>query len=321
MSPDKKRGVVSESSHPLCDNVVKAVLDSHDHWDEAAESRATELVQSVHCLVPPGQDLLPVFSLEELRQSQELDSGLSRVMPFLSRKRRPSRREKDGLDRDTLALIKQWERLKVIDRVLYRVAKDPLSKQKRHQFVMPQNLIGKALSGVHDLTRHQGQARTIHLARHRFFWHKMEHQIKDYVKCCQRCILAKTPDASARAPLKSIRTSAPMELVCLDFWTEEDNKQRSVDVLVLADHFTKLAAPTNRRSQKLGSYATTSSVCTGLQDESTQIKEPILRVSSLQNCSSYQGSPSPTLQHTTLWGTEELRDLTGVWAVCSFRCH
>ncbi len=31
-----------------------------------------------------------------------------------------------------------------------------------------------------------------------------------------------------------------MELVCLDFWSAEDNKQHSVDVLVLTDHFTKL---------------------------------------------------------------------------------
>ena len=32
-----------------------------------------------------------------------------------------------------------------------------------------------------------------------------------------------------------------MELVCLDFWRAEDNKLRSVDVLVLTDHFIKLA--------------------------------------------------------------------------------
>lgn len=69
----------------------------------------------------------------------------------------------------------------------------------------------------------------------------MEFDIKEYVKCCQRCILAKTPDPSARAPLESIRTSAPLELVCLDFWSAEDSKQRSVDVLVATDHFTKLA--------------------------------------------------------------------------------
>ena len=32
-----------------------------------------------------------------------------------------------------------------------------------------------------------------------------------------------------------------MELVCMDFWSAEDSKQRSVDVLVITDHFTKLA--------------------------------------------------------------------------------
>lgn len=65
--------------------------------------------------------------------------------------------------------------------------------------------------------------------------------MKEYVKCCQRCNLAKTPDPSARAPLESIRTSAPMELVCIDFWSAEDHKQHSVDVLVVTDHFIKLA--------------------------------------------------------------------------------
>ena len=63
--------------------------------------------------------------------------------------------------------------------------------------------------------------------------------ICEYVKCCQRCILAKTPEPAARAPLESIRTSAPMELVCIDFWSAEDSNQRSVDVLVITDHFTK----------------------------------------------------------------------------------
>ena len=226
---------------PLCDSIVEAVLDSHNKWDAAAESRATGLIQAVQQFLPPGQDLLPAFSVEELQRNQELDPGISTVMPFLNRRRRPSRRERDGLDSSALVLIRQWERLKVVDGVLYRVAKDSMSKQKRHQFVLPRSLVEKALRGVHDLAGHQGQARTIHLARQRFFWPGMERQIKGYVKCCQRCILAKTPDPSARAPLESIRTSNPMELVCLDFWSAEDSKQRSVDVLVLTDHFTKLA--------------------------------------------------------------------------------
>ncbi|CDQ95193.1 unnamed protein product [Oncorhynchus mykiss] len=97
------------------------------------------------------------------------------------------------------------------------------------------------MTGIHDLAGLQGQARTLALARQRFFWPAMERDIKEYVRCCQRCVLAKTPEPAARAPLESIKTCSPMELVCLDFWTAEDRKKNSVDVLVVTDHFTKLA--------------------------------------------------------------------------------
>ncbi len=84
----------------------------------------------------------------------------------------------------------------------------------------------------------QGQAKTIHLARTAASsGTKMEREIREYVKCCRRCILAKTPEPAARAPLESIQTSAPMELVCLDFGVQRINKQRSVDVLGLDRSF------------------------------------------------------------------------------------
>ncbi len=56
-----------------------------------------------------------------------------------------------------------------------------------------------------------------------------------------QCIVGKTPEPKDRAPLKNIRTSEPMELICIDFWTAEQGDNRSVDVLVATDHFTKLA--------------------------------------------------------------------------------
>lgn len=44
----------------------------------------------------------------------------------------------------------------------------------------------------------------------------------------------------ARAPLQNIMSSAPMELICIHFWSVEDKNKRSVDVLVATDHFTKM---------------------------------------------------------------------------------
>lgn len=234
-----------------CD-VVEALMSVHNHWEIAAETRTMELVESVQDLLPPGQDSLPVFTLEELQSSQELDHTIHAVIPFVIRRRRPSRRERAKFYAKVMVLLKQWEKLKIQNGVLYWVSKGHVSKQKRQQYVLPDSLKEKALHGIHDAAGHQGQERTLHLAWQRYFWPKMESDVKEYVRCCHRCILAKTPDPSARAPLESIRTSAPMDLVCLDFWTAEDRKQHSVDVLVVTDHFTKLAhAFTNQTAKQV----------------------------------------------------------------------
>ncbi|KAI4899214.1 hypothetical protein NFI96_005203 [Prochilodus magdalenae] len=141
----------------------------------------------------------------------------------------------------SVKLFKQWNRLEICNGVLYRVRKGPITKQKRFQFVLPQALIDKALSGIHDLAGHQGQDRTLSLARQRFYWPDKERDIREYVRCCQRCVVGKTAEPAAHAPLENIRTSSPMVMVCIDFWSAEDSKQRSVDVLVITDHYTKLA--------------------------------------------------------------------------------
>ena len=43
------------------------------------------------------------------------------------------------------------------------------------------------------------------------------------------------------APLESITSTRPLELVCIDFWSAEDSRNKSVDVLVITDHFTRMA--------------------------------------------------------------------------------
>ncbi|KAJ8373066.1 hypothetical protein AAFF_G00271940 [Aldrovandia affinis] len=140
-----------------------------------------------------------------------------------------------------MRILKQWDKLTVLDGILYRVTRDPVTKHKRFQFVLPDSLKSQALAGVHDLAGHQGQPRTLSLVRQRFFWYDVEKDVRSYVRNCARCVLSKTPEPAARAPLESITTSAPLELVCIDFWSAEDNNNKSVDVLVITDHFTKLA--------------------------------------------------------------------------------
>lgn len=62
----------------------------------------------------------------------------------------------------------------------------------------------------------------------------------DHVKKCPRCVLSKVPEPAVRTTLESIKTTAPLELVCIEFWSAEEWNNKSVDVLVITDHFTKL---------------------------------------------------------------------------------
>ena len=166
---------------------------------------------------------------------------LGLVLQFVERQRRPSRRERAHEPAEALRLLRHWERLTIKTGVLYRVSKDAVTKRKTYQYVVPSALKEKVLRGVHDEAGHQGQRRTLYLSRQRFYWHGMERDIRGYVRCCRRCVLSKSLEPETRAPLESITTSRFLELVCIDFWSAEDTSNKSLDVLVLTDHFTKRA--------------------------------------------------------------------------------
>ncbi|KAJ8395731.1 hypothetical protein AAFF_G00029680 [Aldrovandia affinis] len=136
---------------------VKAALLHHSNWETAAGIRATHLIHHVQQLESAGQDTLPSLTLRELEGHQLQDPAVSSVLPFVVRRRRPSRRERCGMDARSLFMLKSWERLKVQDGILYRETRDPVSRTKRLQLVLPTSLRGKALEGVHDLAGHQGQ--------------------------------------------------------------------------------------------------------------------------------------------------------------------
>ena len=99
----------------------------------------------------------------------------------------------------------------------------------------------QVLNGIHDSAGHQGKSGILSLARQRFFWVCMKRDIDDNGKHCHHCVVGKTPEPSAYAPLESIRTSEPMELVCIDFWSVEVSDGMSMDVLVVTDHLSIIA--------------------------------------------------------------------------------
>uniref|UniRef100_A0A672M491 Gypsy retrotransposon integrase-like protein 1 n=1 Tax=Sinocyclocheilus grahami TaxID=75366 RepID=A0A672M491_SINGR len=220
---------------------VSAILNSHVEWNIGARARAMSVIDHLPQIMSIGTDTLPAYSEQELREKQLADKTLSRVLYYVERQRRPSRRERAKESMAVIRYLKHWDKLVVRNGILYRVSRDQLSRTKRHQFVVPESLVSVILRGIHDDGGHQGQSRSISLARQRLFWLNMDRNVRDYVRLCHRCTVSKTTDPSGRAPLESISTSRPLELVCIDFWSAEDSTNKSVDVLVVTDHFTRLA--------------------------------------------------------------------------------
>ncbi|KAF1373333.1 hypothetical protein PFLUV_G00259440 [Perca fluviatilis] len=251
-SGHKKPSPVSDNAPSTCSPLhmhaqsvkmeeVSAVLQSHVEWDAGPRLRAVDVFQYLPQLVPPGQDALPAYTEKDLRTKQLEDKTLACVLSYVERHRRPSRRERFKESVSVTRYLKHWDRFTVSNGVLYRISRHQKTKAKRFQYVVPDSLKSEVLRGIHDGAGHQAQSRCLSLARQRFFWPSLDRDVRDYVRHCQRCIVSKTVEPEGRAPLENIISTRPLELVCIDFWSAEDSRNKSVDVLVITDHFTRMA--------------------------------------------------------------------------------
>ncbi len=219
---------------------VEAVLHSCRHSDNS-KSHALLLPHLPQAIMPSESQDVDVLSHEYLMKRQQEDNVVKRVIYFVERGQRPNRRERMNEPTAVLKFMKHWEQLLMKNGVLHRVSKNSVTKKKTYLYVVPDAVKTMVLKGIHDQAGHQGQQRTLYLARQRFFWLGLEKDVREYVKCCRRCVISKTPEPEGRAPLENIITTEPLELVCIDFWSAEDSANRSLDVLVVTDHFTKMA--------------------------------------------------------------------------------
>ena len=203
---------------------------------------------SISAEVPDDFDLYADIVPRDWRSHQMKDPVISIFVRSVTNKNKPDHRQMTSKEGKTL--LREFQRLVVRRGVLYRHITE--HGEDKYQLVLPSQYRELALKGAHDEVGHLGRDRCIAILKDRVYWPFMNADVDDWIKRCDRCIKRKTP-ANTRAPLVSIVTSQPMELVCMDYLTLEASKGGYQHILVITDHFTKyaIAIPTKNQSAKV----------------------------------------------------------------------
>ena len=89
------------------------------------------------------------------------------------------------------------------------------------------------LKAFHDQSVHHGLEQNELLARSKCYWPKMMEDIQNWIRQCDRCVLAKK--CQVRPPLGNLLASRPLEVVAMDFTVLEKARDGRENVLVLID--------------------------------------------------------------------------------------
>jgi len=172
------------------------------------------------------------MSMAEWRRHQRSDDNIATVIDAITSKQ---------CLKTTNAELKVYQRerskLSLQDGVLFRCTTDE-NGTKRMQLVVPHSHRSQAMKGVHEELFHTHFDDAIKHARMRFFWPFMATDLERKIKRCERCV--RRGVQTQKAPMGTIETSVPLELLCIDFLTIEV-KGKKQDILVVMDHYTKYA--------------------------------------------------------------------------------
>ncbi len=197
--------------------------------------------------------LVSSCSQESIDWSKEQDSDpvLSRVKFLLCNNIHLSASQKRVEIHGVSKLLVYRDSLCLKDGILFRKSKNALGEEVS-RLVVPEHFKILVLKYVHEEVGHLGVDKTLSVAQERFFWIGLGKSVELYVKNCRRCICAKT--VPHRAPLVSINTTQPFELLCLDFLGLESSGHFS-NILVVTDHFTGYAWAFPTRNQEAKTVA------------------------------------------------------------------
>jgi transposase InsO family protein len=167
----------------------------------------------------------------DLKKDQEGDEEIRQVIEVVSGKGKTS--NKDLLEDAKLLLRDKTQ--------LYIDAEGILRRRYRGRglIVLPKKHRERVYQLLHCNMGHLGAERVTQLAKQRVYWPKMTTDIEQYTKKKCRCLAQRSARQQAVAPLVSIHSSEPLELVGIDFLHLDRASSGHEYILLIVDHFTR----------------------------------------------------------------------------------
>ena len=175
-----------------------------------------EIAQSKDQISEPAEWITGKSSAD-LAEEQKKDPVLREVMEMLNKyTAQPKWSDISDTNPDVKAYWAQWNQLLLRDCILYRSSSTNPSLLQL-QLVVPKQLKNEILEALHDniTAGHPGIARTTERVKARFYWYRMDADIKQYCQQCDGCNRGKS-GRPVRAPLMSYLVGHTMERVSLD---------------------------------------------------------------------------------------------------------
>jgi len=89
---------------------------------------------------------------------------------------------------------------------------------------------------------HFGKERTMQLIAQNFYWPKMEMDLQKYCSECNNCQMIKSPQHAKHGLLHPLEMACkPCTHISTDFITDLPESEGATMILVVVDHFTKMA--------------------------------------------------------------------------------
>ena len=184
----------------------------------------------------------PERSSTDNRDLQLQDKNLAMLMDWKEKDNRPTWPEVSRFSRELKSLWSQWDRIVLVDGVLFRQWFDSGAKSAIHQFLVPEALRKDMFQSLHASisSGHLGIRKTIGKLRRRLYWVGYKSDILDWCRKCIPCQKRKPPAKTIRAPMKQYQVGEPMERIAIDILGPlPESHAGNKYIMITTDYFTR----------------------------------------------------------------------------------